>query len=272
MDRDESLQAHQVSPYHPDFNREQDEGDLEEDEEEIGGVDVGCVPPLGAQRGLLTSDHQVNETGNQGKRETFPSLWKDEDEENNRSFISGGSDSEEIDQDEDEDDDLPLARNGQVRVRRGSEGYEVKPRSFNLEYQVEEESLLERKRREEEERENYLRDQERLQRLGFGVGEHLDEEERRSRDMILEEQSWRRTELERERRELLTQGGIVDDKERGQILGGGRNSVILPSEMMRRRQQENLEGAATGLRPPLDSSRRPSAASSVNTSGDWGDE
>lgn len=90
--------------------------------------------------------------------------------------------------------------------------------------------------------------------------------------MILEEQSWRRTELERERRELLTQGGIVDDKERRQIIGGGRNSVVLPSEMMRRRQQENLEGIAAGLRPPLENSRRPSAASSVNTSGDWGDE
>lgn len=226
------MERSQVSPYHPDFIREDDE---ESDEEKNGGVDVGCIPPASARRGLLADDHQSleNRASSSEKREFFPSLWKDDDG-SDRSFISGGSGSEEID-DEDDDDDLPLAVNGQVRVRRGSEGYEVKPRAFNLEFEREEEF-------------HRHEDQRRLQELGFG--ERLDQEGG-DRDLNQEEQSWRRSEMERERRELA--GGVV-----------------LPSELMRRREGERHSGG-DGLRPPLES-RRISAASSVNTSGDWGDE
>lgn len=199
------MERSQVSPYHPDFIREDDE---ESDEEKNGGVDVGCIPPASARRGLLADDHQSleNRASSSEKREFFPSLWKDDDG-SDRSFISGGSGSEEID-DEDDDDDLPLAVNGQVRVRRGSEGYEVKPRAFNLEFEREEEF-------------HRHEDQRRLQELGFG--ERLDQEGG-DRDLNQEEQSWRRSEMERERRELA--GGVV-----------------LPSELMRRREGERHSGA-----------------------------
>ncbi|PWN41783.1 hypothetical protein IE81DRAFT_154034 [Ceraceosorus guamensis] len=105
----DALQRSALPPYHPDYEPPGLSEEVEyinTDAEAAGMTEAGCLPS-GAEHGSR-------------RKETFPQMWADDDESEESVTESGSEYSQEVDM---------FSRS---RVRRGSEGYEVRPKRFDL--------------------------------------------------------------------------------------------------------------------------------------------
>ena len=184
-----TVRAH--PPWHPDFDkRDDDDGEQEEDAAQAAGVDTGetCIPP-----GMVSA---------------APDFRAQDDGEHSSSCS------------EDEEDERTMTRS---RVRRGSEGYEVRPKRFDVAYAAQE-----------------LHD-------AWSSGDDSDVEGDDERQW-----DWQRQRDEEERLRVMLEDemkrtgssvahdppadwlGVTDD---GAAATAANTAILLPSQVMRRRNQ-----------------------------------
>ena len=235
--RENSLTASTYPPWHPDFGkaREDDEDGEEEDAAQAAGVDTGesCIPPgtiPGSGPSQLTSQQR----------------WPIEEE-----------DSESSSDEEGEETAKTLTSS---RVRRGSEGYEVRPKRYDVAYAVQEER--------DDGYDDYEDDDEVNQ---YGYDNYDDRDEDKQWD-------WQRRQAEEEKlrmmlEEEMKRSGMtiahdpppewqMPDHQDQTTTTSSSSSVLLPSQIMRRRSQwqefnsqshQQNQGTAKGLTSATDS-------------------
>ncbi|UZJ53767.1 hypothetical protein CBS101457_003087 [Exobasidium rhododendri] len=212
-------------PWHPDFRREADHDDeMEEEEEEedaaqAAGVDTNdsCLPP-GTTIAGGTSSQLINRQRWKGANDTDSQSSSDEEEEETANTMTAS------------------------RVRRGSEGYEVRPKRYDVAYAVQEEP-------------DYYDDDDRYDEEAdqLGFDDYDDDEEQDAKQW-----DWQRRQLEEEKLRVMLeeemkrtgttvlhdppsdwqmpiQEGQADDDQGESILSS--SSILLPSQIMRRRSQ-----------------------------------
>jgi hypothetical protein len=215
-----------VPPWHPNFGKDQVDDDIgaggeEEDAAQAAGVDTGdsCLPP-----NTLTNGHGSSQPFQRQKwaaEETDSDSSSDEEEEETAKTMTAS------------------------RVRRGSEGYEVRPKRYDVAYAVQDEPDY----YDDHDNDDYYDDDEGNQ---HGFDDYGDEE----RDT--KEWDWRRRQYEEEKLRVMLEedmrrtgaavlndpppdwqspaqeDGLIPDHEESR---NGASSILLPSQIMRRRSQ-----------------------------------
>lgn len=210
-------QRSKVPPWHPDYEKEEQEEDEDEnDSAQQAGVDMtdGCLP---------------KNTNDEGESSAF--AFMDGAEYDRRQM-------EQMQSDESDEDDQAITsahRYRQTRVRRGSEGYEVKPKRYDVAYAYEAEE--EEEQRQRLEWENDSEGSEGVQLIGQD-GEQdernwLWKQERQKEEALRQEiqEEWRKELREKGLKDFHNDFQLNEDEERN------RSKPLLPSEIMQKRME-----------------------------------
>lgn len=224
-------ESSRLPPYHPDYGRHRSDSmgsdgssQASSTAEDAGVVDAGCIPPtlphLGTSRQQRKRsaeeveepeehellDRQDRKRWIAGPREFFPRLFAEESASEDDDSIGGSEgDSDESEEDEDAATSGQRRQNLRTRVRRGSEGYEVRPMTFDYAYQA-----------------TRLEEEERIRQLLMRQKE--------------EEWEWMQMQSRRQREEQVKEGG--GQGEQGVSSAGLGTTTLLPSEAMAQEQED----------------------------------